>query len=191
MATPYRYVFATLLMAAAFAPAASATQAATPAPAAAPAPPPVVETLDSDEVVTRFGTLTVVDHPTGMRTLALDGKVLFDELDNDLLGFYALIRAPHHDTVLAWADCSGSSCGYPMYYLIELSHEHAPWLLTADGFMGGDVAEPTEDNLTPTLSVQADGSVLIATAGDAPEHFVYRDGAVTAVTAVTAPPHAH
>jgi hypothetical protein len=177
MTLPYRYCFTVAALLAASV-AANATPPALP-PAVATGMQqalPVITVQEGEEVETRLGTLSVVDHPTGMRTLGLNGMPLFDELDADLLGFHALIRMPSHDMVLAWADCSGSSCGTPTYYLVELHEEEGASLLTADGFAGGEVANPTDENMRPTLRVQADGGVLIETVGDEKARFFIARG---------------
>lgn len=182
MTLPYRYsLTAAALLAASV--AANATPPASPPAGATDMQQavPVITVHEGEAVETRLGTLSVVDHPTGMRTLGLNGMPLFDELDADLLGFYALIRTPSHDVVLAWADCSGSSCGTPTYYLVELHEEEGASLLTADGFVGGEVTNPTDENMRPTLRVQADGGVLIETVGNEKARFVYREGAISAV----------
>lgn len=128
-----------------------------------------------DAVVTRFGTVAVTggDSP---RELALDGNTAILGLDADLIGLVALIRWPDRDAVMVWRDCSGSSCGWPSYRILELQAGAPPRWLEDGYFSAGDVSDPASDAGTPLLQVQGDGSVRIGTAGDERGWFAYRPG---------------
>ena len=74
--------------------------------------------------------------------------------------------------------CSGSSCGWPGYGLLELRAGAAPQLLPADdiGFMAQGMRSGRDEGMSPVLSMQGVGSVLIGSAGDERAWFVYRPG---------------
>lgn len=126
-------------------------------------------------VATRFGTVAVTGEDSP-RELALDGNTALLGLDADLIGLVALIRWPDRDAVMVWRDCSGSSCGWPSYRILELQAGAPPRWLEDDYFSAGDVSDPASDAGTPLLQVQGDGSVRIGTAGDERGWFVYRPG---------------
>ena len=143
---------------------------------------PVVRLLgDSDEAVTRFGTVALLrSEDEGVTYLTIDGNPDTVPLDFDHMGLIALVRWPDRDAVMFESDCSGSSCGLPTYWLLELREGAAPQLLdTGDlPFMATDMHSASEEIMSPVLSVQVDGSVRIGSAGDVRNWFVYRPGRV-------------
>jgi len=141
---------------------------------------PVITSLaDTTEVTTRFGTVAVRrDQDAGISHLAYNGDAGTLGVEMDYVGLVALVRWADRDAVMYETDCSGSSCGWPNYGLLELRDGAAPDKLATDGigFMAADMHSGRDEAMSPVLSVGQDGSVLIGTAGDARNWFVYRPG---------------
>jgi hypothetical protein len=131
----------------------------------------------ADSVSTRYGTVALLrSEDEGLTYLIIDGKPETVPLDFDHMALIALVRWADRDGVLLESDCSGSSCGWPTYRLLELKAGSAPQLLQDDAFMATDMASGRDEAMSPVLSMQGDGSVLIGTAGDERAWFVYRPG---------------
>ena len=131
----------------------------------------------ADSISTRYGTVALLrSEDEGLTYLIVDGKPETVPLDFDHMALIALVRWPDRDAVLFESDCSGSSCGWPTYRLLELKAGSAPQLLQDDAFLAADMNSGTDAAMSPVLEVQADGSVRIGTAGDERGWFVYRPG---------------
>lgn len=162
--------------------ASAGTEASLPpvATAADAATGPVVTSLvGTTEVSTRFGIVGVFrNEDEGISYLTYNGDTSTLGVDMDFVKLIALVRWPDRDAVMYETDCSGSSCGWPNYGLLELQADAAPQQVSTDGlpFSGGDTDTARNEAMTPVLSAQPDGSVLIGTAGDARTWFTYRPG---------------
>lgn len=141
---------------------------------------PVITSLAaSSEVATRFGTVAVFrNEDEGISYLSYNGDAGSLGVEMDYVGLVALVRWADRDAVMYETDCSGSSCGWPNYGLLELRDGAAPHKLATDGigFMAADMHSGRDEAMSPVLSAGQDGSVLIGTAGDARNWFVYRPG---------------
>ena len=140
----------------------------------------VVRLLDGQASVdTRFGTVGVLrNEDEGISYLTYNGDAGALGVEMDHVSLIAQVRWADRDAVMFQTDCSGSSCGWPSYGLLELRAGATPQLLHADdiGFMACDMHSGRDEAMSPQLSVQGDGSVLIGTAGDERAWFVYRPG---------------
>lgn len=96
----------------------------------------------------------------------------------DHVSLIALVRWADRDAVMFQTVCSGSSCGWPGYGLLQLHAGAAPRLMPADdiGFMAQDMRSGRDEAMSPVLRAQGVGSVLIGSAGDERAWFVYRPG---------------
>lgn len=141
---------------------------------------PVITPLAGrDTVATRFGTVAVLrNQDMGSSHLTYYGDASALAVEMDYVGLIALVRWGDRDAVMYETDCSGSSCGWPNYGLLELGQGAAPQLVQTEGmgFMAADMHSGRDEVMLPVLSVQEDGSVLIGTAGDTRKWFVYRPG---------------
>ena len=79
----------------------------------------------------------------------------------DHVSLIALVRRAERDAVMLQTDCSGSSCGWPGYGLLELRAGAAPQLLPADdiGFMAQGMRSGRDEGIS-CLTCNGDASTV-------------------------------
>lgn len=114
-----------------------------------------VRLLDGQAAVhTRFGTVGVLrNQDAGISCLTCNGDASALGVEMDHVSLIALVRWADRDAVMFQTVCSGSSCGWPGYGLLQLHAGAAPRLLLADdiGFMAQDMRSGRDQAMSPVL----------------------------------------
>ncbi|MDP3253096.1 MAG: DUF4339 domain-containing protein [Hydrogenophaga sp.] len=140
----------------------------------------VVETVtvDSNRFASVGGLVQVTaaqPDGDGPKQLIFNG-VAVSGLANDFVDIRRAFRYGERDVVLVTLGCSGSSCSYTQFVLLDTPAQGETKLVSDQRFvidMDGEV---------PEVSVQADGSLLIAyVARNGPQRFVYAKGQLSPV----------
>lgn len=133
---------------------------------------PAVVATNSDSFQTPVGLLRVVDDK-GSKHLMFGQKVIAG-IEGDLIHLASAYRVQNRDTVLVTMACSGSSCSYTSFALLDIQSDGQVKVVSNKELV------IAADSAVPAVAPQADGSLLISFSGfKGTQRWRYADGALT------------
>lgn len=132
---------------------------------------PAVVTIMGDSFQTHGSLLRVVDDNGGKQLLL--GQKVVAGIEGDLIHLASAYRSQDRDTVLVTTACSGSSCSYTSFALLDIQPDGQVKVLSNKELV------IAADSAVPAIAPQADGSLLISFPGfKGPQRWRYADGAL-------------